>query len=329
MKVNPIYRALLDKSISCMLSAIELYNKPDFKYREDAFAILSVNAWELLLKSQLFKCNKYTFKAICKTEPLKTKAGTNHKRKTIISLNRCGNKKTLDIESVVKKLSEAKPLPKEVINNIEALIELRDNAIHFINPESISKQIQELGFACIKNYMTFIDDWNIEIDLSKYNLYLMPLAYINEKTIVDASLNCEAEHFLSFIKKLRTDETGSSYDVLLSIDVQFKKGNSLDAIPVKTTKDSDLTITLSEEDFQKQYPWSYKKVAEESRKRYSNFKQAREFNDAMAEIKNNPKLAKERKLYPDKPNSAKTYYYSTNVWIILDKYFTRKNGKAI
>ena len=82
MKVNPIYRALLDKSISCMLSAIELYNKPDFKYREDAFAILSVNAWELLLKSQLFKCNKYTFKAICKTEPLKTKAGTNHKRKT-------------------------------------------------------------------------------------------------------------------------------------------------------------------------------------------------------------------------------------------------------
>lgn len=93
---------MLDKSINCMLSAIELYNKPDFKYREDAFAILAVNAWELLLKSQLFKCHKYSFKSICKTEPLKTKNGTNHKKKTKISLNRCGNKRTLDIESVVK-----------------------------------------------------------------------------------------------------------------------------------------------------------------------------------------------------------------------------------
>ena len=38
MKVNPIYyRSLLDKSINCVLSAIELYNKPDFEYREDFY----------------------------------------------------------------------------------------------------------------------------------------------------------------------------------------------------------------------------------------------------------------------------------------------------
>ena len=231
---------MLDKSISCMLSAIELYNKPDFKYREDTFAILAVNAWELLLKSQLFKYFKYSFKAICKIEPTKTKKGTNHKTKTKISLNRCGNRKTLDIESVLCKLNKEKSLPQEVINNIEALIELRDNAIHFVNTESISKQIQELGFACIKNYMTFIDDWNIKIDLSKYNLYLMPLAYINEKTIVNASLNCETEHFLSFVRSLKIDnQISSSYDVLLSIDVQFKKGNSLDAILVNVSNNSD------------------------------------------------------------------------------------------
>ena len=44
----------------------------------------------------------------------------------------------------------------------------------------------------------------------------------------------------------------------------------------------------------------------------------------MAEIKKDPRFAKERKLYPDKPNSTKTYYYGTNVWTILDKYFTKK-----
>lgn len=44
MKINPIYRGLLDKSMASMLSAIEIYNKPDFKYREETFAILAINA---------------------------------------------------------------------------------------------------------------------------------------------------------------------------------------------------------------------------------------------------------------------------------------------
>lgn len=44
-------RRLLNKSIAAMISAIEVYNKPDYKYREETFAILSLNAWELLLKA--------------------------------------------------------------------------------------------------------------------------------------------------------------------------------------------------------------------------------------------------------------------------------------
>ncbi|BAW80716.1 hypothetical protein TAO_1346 [Candidatus Nitrosoglobus terrae] len=35
-----------------MLSAIEIYNKPDFKYREEIFSIIAINAWELLLKAK-------------------------------------------------------------------------------------------------------------------------------------------------------------------------------------------------------------------------------------------------------------------------------------
>jgi hypothetical protein len=36
---------LLEKSVHAALSAIEIYNKPDFKYREESFSILLVNAW--------------------------------------------------------------------------------------------------------------------------------------------------------------------------------------------------------------------------------------------------------------------------------------------
>lgn len=324
MRINPTYRAMLDKSISCMISAIELYNKPDFKYREDTFSILAINAWELLLKAQLLKQNKYNFKSICQTEPLKTKSGKLHKTKTIISKNRSGNKKTLNLESVINNLNKKQKIPEPIIKNIAILTELRDNAIHFINYKDISKQVQELGFACIKNYMTYIKDHNIEIDINKYNLYLMPLAYINDKVVANVEFSSEVKNFLSYFKKSKIEST-SSYDVLLSIDVQFKKGNSLDAIKVKTSDNADVTISLSEEDILKNHPWNYDRVISEARKRYSNFKQNHIFYEAMSEVKKNNKLFFERKLYPDKPNSNnKTYYYSTNVWIILDKYFTKR-----
>ena len=38
------YQHLLEKSVHAALSAIEIYNKPDFKYREESFSILMVNA---------------------------------------------------------------------------------------------------------------------------------------------------------------------------------------------------------------------------------------------------------------------------------------------
>jgi hypothetical protein len=43
---------LSEKSIHAAVAAIEIYNKPDFHYREEAFALLITNAWELLLKAK-------------------------------------------------------------------------------------------------------------------------------------------------------------------------------------------------------------------------------------------------------------------------------------
>jgi len=49
------YKNLLDKSIQSAISAIEIYNKPDFKYREESFSILIINAWELLFKAKILQ----------------------------------------------------------------------------------------------------------------------------------------------------------------------------------------------------------------------------------------------------------------------------------
>ena len=153
MKINKTYRSLLDKSIASMLSAIELYNKPNFQYREETFAILAVNAWELLLKAIILRQNRYKLRSLYVLKPCINKDGTKSTTRKYVDKNRSGNPKTISIMETLSILDNQKYLPTNLRDNIEALIELRDNSIHFANMDDISRQIQELGFACIKNYI--------------------------------------------------------------------------------------------------------------------------------------------------------------------------------
>jgi len=150
MRRKKTYKGLVDKSISCMLSAIEIYNKPSFAYREESFAILAINAWELLLKSHVLRINNFEITSIFEL---------NQSNRTKIikrpNLNRCGNPKSISIQVAIEKLKQNNLISKNLLENLNALIELRDNAIHFIAPQ-ITKHIQELGFACVKNYLTII-----------------------------------------------------------------------------------------------------------------------------------------------------------------------------
>lgn len=53
--MSEVVEKLLANSLSAALSSIEIYNKPDFKYRDEIFTILNINAWELLLKAKILK----------------------------------------------------------------------------------------------------------------------------------------------------------------------------------------------------------------------------------------------------------------------------------
>jgi Domain of unknown function (DUF3644) len=64
---------LAEKSMAADLAAIEIYNKPNFVYREESFSIL-INAWELLLKAKLWQTEPTTQLACSNTE--KIEAGT-------------------------------------------------------------------------------------------------------------------------------------------------------------------------------------------------------------------------------------------------------------
>jgi len=68
-------KELLNRAESAMLGAIELYNKPGFPYRMETFAILAINAWELLLKAKWIKENDNKINSLYVREHRKNKNG--------------------------------------------------------------------------------------------------------------------------------------------------------------------------------------------------------------------------------------------------------------
>ena len=309
-----------------MLSAIELYNKPDFKYREETFAILSINAWELLLKAYILKTNGYKCRFIYEYEDKRKKSGEKSQQRQIAK-NRMNNPKTISIFEAIKRLFDANILPETVKSNIELLIEFRDNAIHFVNlSPSMEKQIQELGFACIRNYIRIIKKWEISKKLDKYNFYLMPLAYIDETTLVEAESTKEEQNYTDFfLSRLKEQDNvkSSDFHITAAIDITFKKGQTNSLIGARFDPNG-IPLTLTEEDIKSRFPWTHKEVMEKCKERYIDFKRDKDFNKHMKEIKSDLQLCHKRELYPGNPKTSVTYFYSTNIWKILDKYYTKE-----
>lgn len=325
MKINKTYRSLLDKSISSMLSAIEIYNKPNFQYREETFAILAVNAWELLLKAIILRQNRYKLRSLYVLKPHIKKDGVKSATKKLIDKNRSGNPKTISILEAITILKNQKYLSPNLCANIEALIELRDNSIHFTNMNGVSRQIQELGFACIKNYITLIKEKKIEIDISSYNFYLMPLAYVASNIVSESVLTEETKNYLTLVKSkiAKEEKTDQNYDIAITIDIDFKKGNSFDSLGFTYDKDG-IKISLTEENIRKRYPWDNAELTNRCKTRYSDFVQNKRWNERKKEMKTNTKFYRERLLDPGNPKSAKKGFYSTNVFSYLDNYYTKK-----
>lgn len=324
MKTNKTYQSLLDKSINSMLSAIEIYNKPNFCYREETFAILAVNSWELLFKAYLLKRYSYKLNCLYKMEFIVKKNGGNSKRKKP-SLNRTGNPMTISIYDAMAKIEKIdQKFSPNLKASVETLIELRDNAIHFHNEKNVSRELQQLGFACIKNYITIIKKWNLEIKMSKYNLHLMPLAYVDANIQAQGIVTDEVKKYLNFIKQKVEDNSkrNDEFSVAISVDINFKKSNSLDGLHVQYDKNGT-AVTISEEDMRQKFPLTYNDVTSIIKERYENCKIDKAFHLIMKSIKENDKLYHFRKLDTTLEKSSGKGFYSSNIWQELDKHYNK------
>jgi hypothetical protein len=325
-------RLMLEKSIAAMLSAIEIYNKPDFKYREETFSVLCINSWELLLKVKVLNLASNKLASLYSMELRTLKSG---KKSTVKrpKQNRSGNPMSINLFEAYRVVHEdyGVKIDRAVSDNLMALTEIRDNSIHFVNDDLLlSLKIQELGSASLQNYLHLVSVWFGDV-LSGYNFYLMPLSFFrNFSEAPGVSLNSSEKKVLDYIKKTeepydQSDKVGD-YNLTLRIDVKFQKVKSNSGVPVQITNDPSATsVFLTEEDFTDKYPWDYDVLSTRLNKRYSDFKMNGKYHKIRKKLETDKKFAYQRLLNPNNPSGGKKTFYNPNIQKEFDKHYAKKS----
>lgn len=322
---------LLEKSVHAALSAIEIYNKPDFKYREESFSILMVNAWELLLKARILQRNKNKLESIYIIDPNKKRKDGKDFKKPKYKTSRSGNYLTIDVTNAMKELK----LPERLKENLGLLIEIRDNAIHFMNDSKLfEKKFLEIGTSSLKSYVNMVNKW-FDYDLSQYNFYLMPISFFHNHEMQSFSINKEDkqhQNLLKFIaskeKSFPSDET-QEHNISLTLETKWVKSKSVDSLTsFKYDPDDPNAISYkvdSEEEFRNKYPWNWTDhLMPQLKKRYTNLKFDQKFNRLKSKLTKDEKLSKERPLDWNKPSGTKKRFYSPNILKEFDKHYDKK-----
>lgn len=105
---SALARRLVGRSFAALTLALEVYNRPMLRNRVEAFAIMIVNAWELLLKAELVE------------------------REGETSIYYPDSVRTLSLRDAIKKLMRE---DDPVRLNLERVETVRDDAIHLLIPE--------------------------------------------------------------------------------------------------------------------------------------------------------------------------------------------------
>jgi hypothetical protein len=248
----PLSEDLAQKSIQAAISGIEIYNKPNFLYREEAFALLMTNAWELLLKAKWVLDHQEAPESLY--VPVDDKMGGGHK------LNRSGNPLSHSLTYLTAKLVEDKDsgFERASHDNILALIEIRDNAVHLINKDLyLGRRILEIGTGSLRNYLYLAAEW-FQLDFSAYNFFLMPLSFYHgfetAEPVTRASYPEQIRKLIDYIDMMEAADEGNegTQHVALRIETKFVRAKDATALAFRETDDPDAPlVNVREEDFLK------------------------------------------------------------------------------
>lgn len=321
-------KELGEKSLQATLSAIEIYNKPDFRYREETFAILMCNAWELMLKAKTLADTGEAFDAIVATRRVRN--DETGETQVTAKLSRSGNPMTLDLTYLARKFLEEKVagFSKECLQNLELLVEIRDNAVHLVNGDlALAKKILEIGTASLKNYIRVSTDW-FKADYSKYNFFLMPISFFHGFELVQpvAASSQASRRFLEYVSHFDEEgDTESPHHVMLTIQTKVVKGKGTDGMAVRWTNDpSAPAMRVQEEDLLERYPYDFSDLVARLRERYSDFKQDARFFKLKSPLESDTKYCRVRYLDPKNAKSGSKKFFGPETFKVFDLHYKKK-----
>lgn len=328
---KPKYMHLVDKSRAACISAIETYNRASAMYREETFAILMINAWELLLKARVMRENAGKVNAIYEFKPRKKKDGSSSKLKEI-KLTRSGAAMTVGIDKCWKLVSgyPVNNVDTACVANIEALLEIRDNATHFVATDPVlRKKLAEISLAAVKNYVIAAQKW-FSISFSDLNIASIPISFDLDQKEVEAVAK-KSSHavakFVSHMQKLEAESSRANSDFSFSIRIDFdlikKKDDGAVKAAIVGASDAEIKVVVESDNVPAGFDWTYEALLKKLNARYTNFKQNAEFHALMAKVKNDKKLYYERYLDPVKKKGGKKGFLNPNVLSVFDENYTR------
>ena len=321
----------MDKAVAATVSALEIYNKPNFLYRCETFSILAINGWELLLKAKWLREHRNNIRCLYVMEKTQNKDGSRSKRPRI-KRTRSGSPMTHSLDHVARKLGGRGKLGGNVLANIQALLALRDSSIHFYNSAyELQRQCHGVGTASIENFFLLVNEW-FEYDLSKFNLYLMPLSFVafpsRTRAIV---LNREERNFLKHLEQLeaQADYADSKYNVTINIDVKLVRTKRKEAVAVRSTNNPDAPeVRMTEEQVLERFPWDYQRLVRACRERYVDFKQNHVFHEIKRSLCEGEasNLCKIRLLDPKNVRSSSKQFYKPEILNEFDRHYSRETN---
>ena len=284
------------------------------------------NAWELLLKAKWLQDHGDVIKSLYQM-------GTDDVGGRAAKTNRSGNPLTHSASYLAAKLLEDQNsgLERGCHDNILALIEIRDNAAHFVNKDLyIGRRVLKIGTASLRNYLLLAQEW-LQLDLSKYNFFLMPISFYHGFETVEpvsrAHYPEQIQKLLAFLDALEAtdDRQDSAQHVALRLETKLVRGKDTAPVAFRWTNDPAApAVVVREADLLKNYPMTYRALTAALKRRYSNFLENREYHLLKKSLEKEQKFCIERALNPNNPKSSRQRFYSANIMQQFDRQYKRR-----
>lgn len=330
--MSAIKESLIENSKSAIIASIEIHNKPIFSYRYEICTILTINAWELLLKA--FIAEFYP---------------------NVRLIRKDGSSKSFE-ECLSFISSELGKDFRVIEENLNKIYEYRCNVIHFYK-DNIDAILFSLLHKSVYFYNEFIKK-HFNIDLSnETNLILLPIGFkpfispidfLNKDSILKET----SSSVQTFIKSIVTSTESLSEE---GIEETILTGFTIAAINENRVKNADIIaaitkdpnkaaimvqrvingtisdaedaqkISIEEESlFKTIYTMKYNDITREARNMFSDFKQGPKFNKIMNQVKENPDLHRKRYLDVVNKTGVGQDFYNPKVLDELKNHYTLK-----